>query len=143
VLLYQFTCCVTVPVHLLCYCTSSPVVLLYQFTCCFTVPVHLLCYCTSSPVVLLYKFTCCFTVPVHLLYFTVAPGFNTMVSLFYSPIIYSLYDRFCFTMLFTYCVTLVVINCGLHPLLYILEAIHSCLSFQLLTRTKTLPEDGT
>jgi hypothetical protein len=37
-------------------------------------------------------------------------------------------NRFCFTMLFTYCVFLVVINCGLHPLLYILEAIHSCLS---------------
>jgi hypothetical protein len=27
----------------------------------------------------------------------------------------SRYDRFCFTMLFTYCVFLVVINCGLHP----------------------------
>jgi hypothetical protein len=47
---------------------------------------------------------CCFTVPVHLLYFTVSPGFNTMVSRFYSPIVYSRYDRFCFTMLFTYCV---------------------------------------
>jgi hypothetical protein len=39
--------------------------------------------------------------------------------------------------------TLVVINCGLHPLLYILEAVHSCISFHVLTRTKTLPEDGT
>jgi hypothetical protein len=57
--------------------------------------------------------------------------------------VYSRYDPFCFTMLFTYCVFLVVINCGLHPLLYILEAVHSCLSFHVLTRTKTLPEDGT
>jgi hypothetical protein len=47
---------------------------------------------------------CCFTVPVYLLYFTVARGFSTMVLQFYSPIVYSWYDRFCFTMLFTYCV---------------------------------------
>jgi hypothetical protein len=86
---------------------------------------------------------CCFTVPVHLLYFTVAPGFNTMVLLFYSAIVYSRYDRFCFTMLFTYCVFLVVINCSLHPLLYILETIHTCLIFHALRKTKTLPEDGT
>jgi hypothetical protein len=86
---------------------------------------------------------CCFTVPVHLLYFTVAPGFSTMVLLFYSPIVYSRYDRFCCTMLFTYCVFLVVINCGLHPLLYILEGVNSCLRFHILTRTKTLPGDGT
>jgi hypothetical protein len=46
-------------------------------------------------------------------------------------------------MLFTYCVFLIVSNCGLQPLLYILEAVHSCLSFHVLTRTKTLPEDGT
>jgi hypothetical protein len=59
--------------------------------------------------------SCCFTVPVHPLYFTVASGFSTMVLLFYSPIVYYRYDRFCFTMLFTYCVSLVVINCGLHP----------------------------
>jgi hypothetical protein len=85
---------------------------------------------------------CCFTAPVHLLYFIVAPGSNTKVLLFYSPTVYSRYDRFCFAMLFTYCVFLVVINCGLHPLLYILETVHSCLSFCVLTRTKTPPEDG-
>jgi hypothetical protein len=79
------------------------------------------------------------TVPVHLLYFTVAPGFSTMVLLFYLPIVYSRYDRFCFTMLFTYCVFLVVINCGLHPLLYILEAVHSCLSFHVTHEDKDAP----
>jgi hypothetical protein len=85
--------------------------------------------------VILYQFTCCI--------FIVAPGFSTKILLFYSPIVYSRYDRFCFTMLFTYCIFLVVINCGLHPLLYILEAVHNCLSFHVLTRTKTLLEDGT
>jgi hypothetical protein len=67
--------------------------------------------------------------PVHLLYFTVAPGFNTIILQFYSPTVYSRYDQFCFIMLFTYCVFLVVINCGLHPLLYISEAVHTALVF--------------
>jgi hypothetical protein len=62
---------------------------------------------------------CCFTVPIYLLYFTVAPGFNIMFLLFYSPIVYSRYDRFC-------CILLWLpasISCFyyfIHPL-YILE----------------------
>jgi hypothetical protein len=78
------------------------------------VKIILISVCVFLPII------CYFTAPVHLLYFTVAPSYNTAVLLFYAPIAYSRYDRFCFTILFTYCVFLVVINCGLHPLLYIL-----------------------